>query len=138
MERGVPSTNGLTESMMAGASLPRSASEVMLQDAEMDEMDREVLQEAFVRVVGLQQRVQHNRDLGLFLVLMALFITILYLQTGSSRSYEITSAHSVLFPPRMLPTTPLVLIPGCFPLTLHTPPHCPSLLCHLPGCPSPH
>ncbi|CAI5968657.1 unnamed protein product, partial [Closterium sp. NIES-64] len=54
---------------------------------------------AFVRVVALQQRVQHYRDLGGFVVLMALFITILYLQADSSRSYEITSAHAVLFPP---------------------------------------
>ncbi|CAI5983990.1 unnamed protein product [Closterium sp. NIES-65] len=95
MERGA--LNGVTESM-TGRTLLRSASDT-LQDAEMDEMDREVLQEAFSRVVGLQQRVQHYRDLGGFVVLMALFITILYLQADSSRSYEITAAHAVLFPP---------------------------------------
>ncbi|CAI5951937.1 unnamed protein product [Closterium sp. NIES-64] len=55
--------------------------------------------EAFSRVVRLQQRVQHYRDLGGFVVLMALFITILYLQADSSRSYKITAAHAVLFPP---------------------------------------
>ncbi|CAI5951945.1 unnamed protein product [Closterium sp. NIES-64] len=81
-------------------SLARSASDV-LQDVAMDEMDREVLQEAFARVVALQQRVQHYRDLGGFVVLMTLFITILYLQADSSRSYEITAAHAVLFPPGM-------------------------------------
>ncbi|CAI5983991.1 unnamed protein product [Closterium sp. NIES-65] len=90
----------MTADSMGGASLARSTSDA-LQDAEMDEMDREVLQEAFVRVVGLQQRVQHYRDLGGFVVLMALFITILYLQADSSRSYEITAAHAVLFPPGM-------------------------------------
>ncbi|CAI7792462.1 unnamed protein product [Closterium sp. NIES-53] len=54
---------------------------------------------AFARVVALQQRVQHYRDLGGFVVLMALFITILYLQADSSISHEITSAHAVLYPP---------------------------------------
>ncbi|CAI6004771.1 unnamed protein product [Closterium sp. NIES-65] len=129
---------------LVGDTLPRSASDV-LRDAEMDEMDKEVLQGApprfpasssrfspphrrlafsairivlddaltplnsstspllewfaFVRVVALQQRVQHYRDLGRFVVLMALFITILYLQADSSRSYEITSAHAMLYPP---------------------------------------
>ncbi|CAI5983985.1 unnamed protein product [Closterium sp. NIES-65] len=92
-------TTGKTMARGALDGLARSASDVTLQDAEMDEMDREVLQEAFVRVVALQQRVQHYRDLGGFVVLMALFITILYLQADSSRSYEITSAHAVLFPP---------------------------------------
>ncbi|CAI5459976.1 unnamed protein product [Closterium sp. Yama58-4] len=138
MARGGAPSNGLAESMMAaggesmmaGAGLPRSASEVTLQDAEVDEMDREVLQgaprftavlellgwaglgcEAFVRVVALQQRVQHYRDLGLFVVLMALFITILYLQADSSRSYEITAAHSVLFPPVCPPVSPLHALP---------------------------
>ncbi|CAI5990860.1 unnamed protein product [Closterium sp. NIES-64] len=91
-------SSGSLKGLGAGDSLARSSSDV-LRDAEMDEMDREVLQEAFVRVVGLQQRVQHYRDLGGFVVLMALFITILYLQADSSRSYEITSAHAVLFPP---------------------------------------
>ncbi|CAI7854826.1 unnamed protein product [Closterium sp. NIES-54] len=90
----------LTAESTTGESLPRSPRDV-LQDAEMDEMDREVLQEAFARVVALQQRVQHYRDLGGFVVLMALFITILYLQADSSRSYQITAAHSVLFPPAM-------------------------------------
>ncbi|CAI6004773.1 unnamed protein product, partial [Closterium sp. NIES-65] len=94
-------TTGKTMARGALDGLARSASDVTLQDAEMDEMDREVLQEAFVRVVALQQRVQHYRDLGGFVVLMALFITILYLQADSSRSYEITSAHAVLFPPGM-------------------------------------
>ncbi|CAI5516639.1 unnamed protein product [Closterium sp. Naga37s-1] len=93
-------TTGKTMARDALNGLPRSTSDV-LQDAEMDEMDREVLQEAFVRVVALQQRVQHYRDLGGFVVLMALFITILYLQADSSRSYEITAAHAVLFPPGM-------------------------------------
>ncbi|CAI7792479.1 unnamed protein product [Closterium sp. NIES-53] len=93
-------TTGKTMARGAHDDLPQSASDV-LQDAEMDEMDREVLQEAFARVVGLQQRVQHYRDLGGFVVLMALFITILYLQADSSRSYEITAAHAVLFPPGM-------------------------------------
>ncbi|CAI5462638.1 unnamed protein product [Closterium sp. Yama58-4] len=93
-------TTGKTMARGDFNGLPRSASDV-LQDAEMDEMDREVLQEAFVRVVALQQRVQHYRDLGGFVVLMALFITILYLQADSSRSYQITAAHSVLFPPGM-------------------------------------
>ncbi|CAI5951940.1 unnamed protein product [Closterium sp. NIES-64] len=90
----------MTADSMGGASLARSTSDA-LQDAEMDEMDREVLQEAFLRVVALQQRVQHYRDLGGFVVLMALFITILYLQADSSRSYEITAAHAVLFPPSL-------------------------------------
>ncbi|CAI5516638.1 unnamed protein product [Closterium sp. Naga37s-1] len=105
MERGA--LNGVTESM-TGGTLLRSASDA-LQDAEMDEMDREVLQEAFLRVVGLQQRVQYYRDLGGFVVLMALFITILYLQADSSRSYEITAAHAVLFPP----SSSLTLRPAC-------------------------
>ncbi|CAI5484985.1 unnamed protein product [Closterium sp. Yama58-4] len=91
---------GSLQGFTRGASLSRSTSDV-LQEAEMDEMDREVLQEAFVRVAALQQRVQHYRDLGGFVVLMALFITILYLQADSSRSYEITAAHAVLFPPGM-------------------------------------
>ncbi|CAI5484993.1 unnamed protein product [Closterium sp. Yama58-4] len=118
-------TTGKTMARGALDGLSRSASDVTLQDAEMDEMDREVLQgaprfravlyclafratctvlaaaQAFVRVVALQQRVQHYRDLGGFVVLMALFITILYLQADSSRSYEITAAHAVLFPPGM-------------------------------------
>ncbi|CAI5462639.1 unnamed protein product, partial [Closterium sp. Yama58-4] len=91
---------GSLQGFTRGASLSRSASDV-LQEAEMDEMDREVLQEAFARVMKLQQRVQHYRDLGGFVVLMALFITILYLQADSSRSYQITAAHAVLFPPGM-------------------------------------
>ncbi|CAI7792460.1 unnamed protein product [Closterium sp. NIES-53] len=91
---------GSLKGLTGGASLSQSTRDV-LQDAEMDEMDGEVLQEAFSRVVGLQQRVQHYRDLGGFVVLMALFITILYLQADSSRSYEITAAHAVLFPPGM-------------------------------------
>ncbi|CAI5516020.1 unnamed protein product, partial [Closterium sp. Naga37s-1] len=89
---------GSLKGLTGGASLSQSTRDV-LQDAEMDEMDGEVLQEAFSRVVGLQQRVQHYRDLGGFVVLMALFITILYLQADSSRSYQITAAHAVLFPP---------------------------------------
>ncbi|CAI6004772.1 unnamed protein product [Closterium sp. NIES-65] len=100
----------MTADSMGGASLARSTSDA-LQDAEMDEMDKEVLQEAFVRVVGLQQRVQHYRDLGGFVVLMALFITILYLQADSSRSYEITAAHAVLFPPVRSPSPPRRALP---------------------------
>ncbi|GJP56723.1 hypothetical protein CLOM_g15776 [Closterium sp. NIES-68] len=78
----------------------RSASGV-LRDTEIDEMDGEVLQEAFGRVLALEQRVRHYRDLGGFVVLMALFIAILYLQADSSRSFQITAAHSVLYPPDM-------------------------------------
>ncbi|CAI5983997.1 unnamed protein product, partial [Closterium sp. NIES-65] len=109
-------------------SLVRSASDV-LQDVAMDEMDREVLQEAFARVVALQQRVQHYRDLGGFVVLMALFITILYLQADSSRSYEITAAHAVLFPPVCSPT-PRRARPPC----MLPPPH----LVLFSPCSSPH
>ncbi|CAI5535095.1 unnamed protein product [Closterium sp. Naga37s-1] len=104
MARGAPKGMGgpsMRAASVAETSLRRSLSDVLLQDAEMDEMDSEVLQEAFTRVVALQQRVQHYRDLGGFALLMALFTTILYLQADSSRSYEITAAHSVLFPPGM-------------------------------------
>ncbi|CAI5497361.1 unnamed protein product [Closterium sp. Naga37s-1] len=63
--------------------------------------------EAFTRVLALQKRVLHYRDLGGFVLLMALFITILYMQADSSRSYDITAAHSVLYPPvRLLPACP--------------------------------
>ncbi|CAI6004765.1 unnamed protein product [Closterium sp. NIES-65] len=76
--------------------------------------------EAFARVVGLQQRVQHYRDLGGFVVLMALFITILYLQADSSRSYKITAAHSALFPPYGPPLLPGVLFPTVFLTRIHS------------------
>ncbi|CAI5516024.1 unnamed protein product [Closterium sp. Naga37s-1] len=115
-------TTGKTMARGALDGLARSASDVTLQDAEMDEMDREVLQEAFLRVVGLQQRVQHYRDLGGFVVLMALFITILYLQADSSRSYEITAAHAVLFPPVC---SCMFRNAACFPS---------PCLCPLPAC----
>ncbi|CAI5468681.1 unnamed protein product [Closterium sp. Yama58-4] len=145
MARGGAPSNGLAESMMAaggesmmaGAGLPRSASEVTLQDAEVDEMDREVLQEAFVRVVALQQRVQHYRDLGLFVVLMALFITILYLQADSSRSYEITAAHSVLFPPVCPPVSPLHALPPRMLPPYPTPFSSPSYAPRYPSCAHP-
>ncbi|CAI5484983.1 unnamed protein product [Closterium sp. Yama58-4] len=74
--------------------------------------------EVFGRVVALQQRVQHYRDLGGFVVLMAFFITILYMQADSSRSYEITAAHAVLFPPVCPSPTPIpALLPCMLPLT---------------------
>ncbi|CAI5990870.1 unnamed protein product [Closterium sp. NIES-64] len=76
--------------------------------------------QAFARVVGLQQRVQHYRDLGGFVVLMALFITILYLQADSSRSYKITAAHSALFPPYGPPLLPGVLFPTVFLTRIHS------------------
>ncbi|CAI7737986.1 unnamed protein product [Closterium sp. NIES-54] len=100
---------------------------------------------AFARVVALQQRVQHYRDLGGFVVLMALFITILYLQADSSISHEITSAHAVLYPPHhsgafSYPPLHLCLIAphalgACFVLHTHAylpPTHAasqPSLVC---------
>ncbi|GJP79153.1 hypothetical protein CLOP_g9398 [Closterium sp. NIES-67] len=98
---GAPLMRSLTDDMeRSGAGFPRMESGG-LHEAEMDEMDREVLQEAFQRVVALERRVQHYRDLGGFGVLMALFIAILYLQADSSRSYQITAAHSLLYPPGM-------------------------------------
>ncbi|CAI5476233.1 unnamed protein product [Closterium sp. Yama58-4] len=101
LSAGGASMWGAGRASVGGAILKRSVSDVLLQDAEIDEMDRDVLQEAFSRVVALQQRVQHYRDLGVFLLHMVLFTTILYLQADSSRSYDITAAHSVLYPTGM-------------------------------------
>ncbi|CAI5986314.1 unnamed protein product [Closterium sp. NIES-65] len=112
-----------------GVACPRSESVVQqLHDTEMDEMDGEVLQEAFTRVLALQKRVLHYRDLGGFVLLMALFITILYLQADSSRSYDITAAHSVLYPPvsLLLPYLPPPLTP-LSPSPLYPTPPFPSL-----------
>ncbi|CAI5509659.1 unnamed protein product [Closterium sp. Naga37s-1] len=100
---GTPLMRSLTEDCGrsgVGGGCPRMESGV-LHETEMDEMDGEVLQEAFTRVLALQKRVLHYRDLGGFVLLMALFITILYMQADSSRSYDITAAHSVLYPPGM-------------------------------------
>ncbi|CAI5535825.1 unnamed protein product [Closterium sp. Naga37s-1] len=139
MARGAPKSMGgasMRAASVAGASLRRSLSDVLLQDTEMDEMDRDVLQEAFSCVVALQQRVQHYRDLGGFTLLMALFTTILYLQADSSCSYEITAAHSVLFPPVCSPppppphslpsstapcSNPPACLSSCFPLLVSLP-----------------
>ncbi|GJP56726.1 hypothetical protein CLOM_g15778 [Closterium sp. NIES-68] len=70
---------------------------------ELEEIDKEVVQEVFNRVSFLRHQLQHYRDLAGFLLLMALFITIVYLQADSSRSYQVTSAHSVLIPTGFAP-----------------------------------
>ncbi|CAI5516018.1 unnamed protein product [Closterium sp. Naga37s-1] len=65
---------------------------------ELEEIDKEVVQEVFNRVSLLRDQVQHYRALGGFVLLMALFVAMVYLQADSSRTYQVTSAHSVLIP----------------------------------------
>ncbi|CAI5990880.1 unnamed protein product [Closterium sp. NIES-64] len=83
---------------------------------EMEEIDKEVAQDVFDRVSFLRDQVQHYRALGGFVLLMALFVAMVYLQADSSHTFQVTSAHSVLIPtvsPHALPPhllmTPLFL-----------------------------
>ncbi|CAI7737974.1 unnamed protein product [Closterium sp. NIES-54] len=70
---------------------------------ELEEIDKEVVQEVFNRVSLLRDQVQHYRALGGFVLLMAVFVAMVYLQADSSRTYQVTSAHSVLIPTNFAP-----------------------------------
>ncbi|CAI5484977.1 unnamed protein product, partial [Closterium sp. Yama58-4] len=70
---------------------------------ELEEIDKEVVQEVFNRVSLLRAQVQHYRALGGFVLLMALFVAMVYLQADSSRTYQVTAAHSVLIPSNFAP-----------------------------------
>ncbi|CAI5983999.1 unnamed protein product, partial [Closterium sp. NIES-65] len=70
---------------------------------ELEEIDKEVVQDVFDRVSFLRDQVQHYRALGGFVLLMALFVAMVYLQADSSRTFQVTSAHSVLIPSNFAP-----------------------------------
>ncbi|CAI6004768.1 unnamed protein product [Closterium sp. NIES-65] len=70
---------------------------------EMEEIDKEVAQDVFDRVSFLRDQVQHYRALGGFVLLMALFVAMVYLQADSSHTFQVTSAHSVLIPTNFAP-----------------------------------
>ena len=51
------------------------------------------------QVCALEEKVNHYSELFSFLLLLALFCTVLWLQADSRRTYSIISAHEVLLPP---------------------------------------
>ena len=46
----------------------------------------------------MEEKVSHYIDLCGFLLLVALFVSILLLQADATRSYDLTASHAVLLP----------------------------------------